>query len=1329
MIKATAMVKLLHSTKISTILFVLSLFISANVLAQTKSTLTTAGTTSFSAPTGVTSVTVQAWGSGGAGGGSNANKSPGSGGGGGAYNSSNTVTVTPGTTYTNSVIVGAGGTGAIGTQGGNGNNSSVAFGSSLSANGGKGGAANAINTAPIGDGGAAGAFAGGRGGSATQGVNGPGGGGASSAGTAAAGNNGTAAVPGAAVTGGGAGGAAGAQSINGTAGSTPGGGGGGGGDKAGATNTAGGNGAAGQVIISYFLLTGTSNVTVCNGTTANMTVSGTTTNLPVGTYTVIYDLGSPNASTNNSTTMTVASAGTGTFTTVSLSTVGSTSITITSITATLGGITYRTSYDATGNANNKATITVSANNTAGAASSTPTLCINTALTAITHTTSGATGIGTATGLPTGVTAAWASNTITISGTPTASGTFNYTVPLTGGCGSVNATGTITVTPANTAGAASSTPTLCINTALTAITHTTTGATGIGTATGLPTGVTAAWASNTITISGTPTASGTFNYTIPLTGGCGSVNATGTITVLVNTVGAASSTPTLCINTALTAITHSTTGATGIGTATGLPTGVTAAWAANTITISGTPTTSGTFNYNIPLTGGCGSVNATGTITVTPANTVGAASSTPTLCINTVLTAITHTTTGATGIGTATGLPTGVTAAWAANTITITGTPTASGTFNYSISLTGGCGSVNATGTITVNGASTAAVVSGSASICLGSSTNLQVAITGGTPPYTVVYTTGSVSSYVSGTNIPVSPASTTNYTITSVTDANGCVGTGNSGTATVTLTTTTSTDGGASWDNGTPTNTTAVVFDGSTGTISSGLSGCTLTLTNNASVTVASASDVTLSGALTVNSGSTFTLNNNANLIQGGTTNTNSGNIVVKRNSSALKRLDYTLWSSPVTGQGLYAFSPFTFGNRFYVYRTNTNIYNNADVGFSLTGLNPDGVNGNDSNNVQFEPAKGYLIRMPWDHPTTATTWNGTFTGVPNNGNYSYTLVDGGAGNRFNLVGNPYPSPIDATAFIGNANNSSSITGALYFWRKTNNALSPSYCTWTLGGFVSNGEAQVFDPNDVIQVGQGFFVEGNGNGTVSFDNTMRIGDNANQFFKNSNTLLTVERSRIWLNATNTSGQFSQAMVGYFTNATQGVDAGIDGKYINDGDIALTSLISSVPYAIQGRAPFNAADIVPLSFKVTTAGSYTITIDHVDGLFTDGTQAIYLKDNLDSSEHNLQTGAYTFASDAGTFNNRFEITYQSLLANPTFTPNSVVIYSQNNGFVINSGNTIMASVKVFDIRGRLLQERIGVNASQTSINGGLSNEVLLVQITSEDGVVVTKKVIR
>jgi len=179
------------------------------------------------------------------------------------------------------------------------------------------------------------------------------------------------------------------------------------------------------------------------------------------------------------------------------------------------------------------TVTPCVLNTASAGSTSPTLAVNTVLTNITHSTTIATGIGTASGLPSGVTASWSANVITISGTPTVTGSFSYEIPLTGGCGSVKATGSITVgaTPACASAAASSTPTLTVNTALTNITHATTSATGIGTASGLPSGVSAAWSSNTITISGTPSTTGTFNYTIPLTGtSCSSVNAIGTITV-------------------------------------------------------------------------------------------------------------------------------------------------------------------------------------------------------------------------------------------------------------------------------------------------------------------------------------------------------------------------------------------------------------------------------------------------------------------------------------------------------------------------------------------------------------------------------------------------------------------------------------------------------------------------------------------------------------------------------------------------------------------------------------------------------------------------------
>ena len=93
-----------------------------------------------------------------------------------------------------------------------------------------------------------------------------------------------------------------------------------------------------------------------------------------------------------------------------------------------------------------------------------------------------------------------------------------------------------------------------------------------------------------------------------------------VTAIPCTAGAASSTPTICINNPLTPITHTTVGATGIANdgvpgANGLPAGVSATWSGNTITISGTPTVSGTFNYSILLD--CGAVNATGTITVNP----------------------------------------------------------------------------------------------------------------------------------------------------------------------------------------------------------------------------------------------------------------------------------------------------------------------------------------------------------------------------------------------------------------------------------------------------------------------------------------------------------------------------------------------------------------------------------------------------------------------------------------------------------------------------------------------------------------------------------------
>ena len=92
-----------------------------------------------------------------------------------------------------------------------------------------------------------------------------------------------------------------------------------------------------------------------------------------------------------------------------------------------------------------------------------------------------------------------------------------------------------------------------------------------------------------------------------------------------------SSPSVCVNEAITNITYNTTGATGIGTPTDLPTGVTAAWSSNVLTISGTPTVAGTYAYSVPLTGGCGTVAATGTITVLPTESAAFSYASATYC--------------------------------------------------------------------------------------------------------------------------------------------------------------------------------------------------------------------------------------------------------------------------------------------------------------------------------------------------------------------------------------------------------------------------------------------------------------------------------------------------------------------------------------------------------------------------------------------------------------------------------------------------------------------------------------------------------------------------
>jgi hypothetical protein len=312
------------------------------------------------------------------------------------------------------------------------------------------------------------------------------------------------------------------------------------------------------------------------------------------------------------------------------------------------------------------------------------------------------------------------------------------------------------------------------------------------------------------------------------------------------------------------------------------------------------------------------------------------------------------------------------------------------------------------------------------------------------------------------------------------------------------------------------------------------------------------------------------------------------------------------------------------------------------------------------------------------------------------------------------------------TQFV--SDNSANITGTLYFWRKRNGIPGGAYCTWNNGTFITNGNAQSFDPLGIIQTGQGFFVEAKSAATsMTFNNGQRVANNAGQFFK---TKQVVENNRIWLNAINATGEFAQMAINYATGATQGVDA-LDAKYFNDGTIALNSVLDTADYAIQGRAlPFDGTDEVPLSFKTTIAGTYSIAIDHVDGLFA-ASQDVILKDNVTGAETNLKAGAYTFASEAGASSSRFVLKYQKTLSTkqPVFTENSVMIDSNKGIIHINSGGITMKNVQLFDMNGRLVFKKENVNNSETTIDASrFAHQVLIVKITSDGKKEVSKKVV-
>ncbi|MFA5556161.1 MAG: chitobiase/beta-hexosaminidase C-terminal domain-containing protein [Flavobacteriaceae bacterium] len=490
------------------------------------------------------------------------------------------------------------------------------------------------------------------------------------------------------------------------------------------------------------------------------------------------------------------------------------------------------------------------------------------------------------------------------------------------------------------------------------------------------------------------------------------------------------------------------------------------------------------------------------------------------------------------------------------------------------------------------------------------------------------------------------------------------------------------------------------------------------TLTVNGSLTIEAEGWVTIAENITNNG--TFVVESGANLIQlSANTGDNVGAISVHRNSSLIKHLDYTLWSSPVAGQGLQAFSPLTLWYRIYTYDTTLDEWESV-------------FSSQEDNDVNFEQAIGYMFRAPNDFETTPYIYDGTFTGIPQSGNVTVTF---GTTGTYQGVGNPYPSNIKVEGADGFWNENPN-TGTLYFWTNVNpwdnqdeDYTGNNWSTYNKVGGVGVANPADNDAklaNGIIPVGQGFMVETDGLITdVTFTNSMRATDEG-VFFK----VADAEKNRLWLSLSQDNNIFNQLLVGYLEGATQGFDFGFDGKIFNYTGSALYSLIDNNEgsYTIQGRSlPFDDNDVVALGFRASNQGTFTISLTDFDGLFTES-QDIFLRDNLTQNEQNLKTGNYTFVSGEGTFDNRFEIVYKESGDLSTTNPNlnnNWLVYTKDRKFQIETQGFEIKEVVVYDMLGRVVYQKQANGTSHTT-SDFRANGVLVVKVITTDNQILTKK---
>lgn len=485
-----------------------------------------------------------------------------------------------------------------------------------------------------------------------------------------------------------------------------------------------------------------------------------------------------------------------------------------------------------------------------------------------------------------------------------------------------------------------------------------------------------------------------------------------------------------------------------------------------------------------------------------------------------------------------------------------------------------------------------------------------------------------------------------------------------------------------------------------------------------------------------------------AQLIQMHTgTNENSGlGHLLRDQQGTVNTYNYNYWSSPVTGNGggtytiedilrdgsdsnVNDFSPST-----PTYSTGTPWNGTPSVldgsGFVTTPLNLETYwmykfdNGDiDDDNDWFlmRNTGAYQVGLGFTMKgagAITSDQNFVFKGQPNDGNYSFVIGT----NKSYLLGNPYPSSLDANIFITNnaavfadVNTPSATTGAIYYWEHWGgNSHSQAnyqggYATYTLAGGtpptthpdVSGGGANSgINGSRYIPVAQGFFVESNTGGNIIINNSQRVFklEDASSFFRssdNNSTFLTKNEEdtmqRIRLGYNSPEGFYRQIMTTFISECSDGHNIAYDARmaYIHNDEMFWVT--NGVPYVIDAR-PFGIEKQIPIGIKVAEAGIHKIFLFDVENFDND----IYILDTNTGYTTDIKITDFEVALEVGEYLDRFKLVFQEhspLDVENILQENLQVFYTNTLEEIVikNPTNLEIKSVTIYNTIGQLIHQ--------------------------------------